>query len=40
MRDFIAPSVMKPFVITLCLMFFFQFTGINVVLQYTVDIFE
>ena len=32
-RDFIAPSALKPFLICLTLMFFFQFSGINVILQ-------
>lgn len=38
--DFFAKSVLKPFVLSLALMFFFQFTGINIVLQYSVDIFK
>ena len=40
LRDFITPSVLKPFNITLVLMFFFQFSGINLIMQYTVDIFQ
>ncbi|TRY78837.1 hypothetical protein TCAL_06755 [Tigriopus californicus] len=40
LRDFSAPSVLKPFLMALVLMFFFQFTGINLILQYTVDIFQ
>ncbi len=40
LRDFLVASVLKPFVISLCLMFFFQFTGINLVLQYSVHIFQ
>jgi len=39
-RDFASATVWKPFLIALSLMFFFQFSGINVILQYTVDIFK
>ena len=38
--DFLSSTVLKPFLIALTLMFFFQFSGINVILQYTVDIFK
>ena len=40
LKDFATTTVWKPFLIALCLMFFFQFSGINVILQYTVDIFQ
>ena len=40
LQDFASATVWKPFLIALCLMFFFQFSGINVILQYTVDIFQ
>ena len=40
LRDFSVSTVLKPFLIALTLMFFFQMTGINVILQYTVDIFK
>ena len=39
-QDFFSAIVWKPFLIALTLMFFFQFSGINVILQYTVDIFQ
>ena len=39
-RDFASATVWKPFLIALSLMFFFQFSGINVILHYTVDIFQ
>ena len=39
-RDFASATVWKPFLIALSLMFFFQFSGINVILHYTVDIFS
>ena len=39
-RDFCAASVLKPFLIALALMFFLQFTGINVILNYTPNIFK
>lgn len=39
-QDFLSATVWKPFLIALTLMFFFQFSGINVILQYTVDIFR
>ena len=39
-RDFLSSTVLKPFLLALTLMFFFQFSGINVILQYTVDIFQ
>ena len=38
--DFLSSTVLIPFLICLTLMFFFQFSGINVILQYTVDIFK
>ncbi len=38
--DFLTAAVVKPFAIALALMFFFQFSGINIILQYTVDIFQ
>jgi MFS family permease len=40
LQDFFTSVVLKPFLIALTLMFFFQFSGINVILQYTVDIFK
>ena len=40
LRDFASATVWKPFLIALSLMFFFQFSGINVILHYTVDIFQ
>lgn len=40
LQDFFVGTVLKPFVIALTLMFFFQFSGINIILQYTVDIFK
>ena len=40
LQDFFSATVWKPFLIALTLMFFFQFSGINVILQYTVDIFQ
>jgi len=40
LQDFASATVWKPFLIALCLMFFFQFSGINVILHYTVDIFQ
>lgn len=33
-------SILKPFGISLAIMFFQQFTGINAVIYYTVSIFE
>jgi len=39
-RDFLSSTVLQPFLLALTLMFFFQFSGINVILQYTVDIFQ
>jgi len=39
-RDFCAVGVLKPFLIALALMFFLQFTGINVILNYTPNIFK
>ena len=39
-QDFCTRTVLKPFLIALTLMFFFQFSGINIILQYTVDIFH
>lgn len=39
-RDFLTLPVLKPFSIALCLMFFFQFSGINLILFYTVSIFK
>ena len=38
--EIISSSVIKPFLMSLVLMFFFQFSGINIILQYTVDIFQ
>jgi hypothetical protein len=32
--------VIEPFLIALAMMFFFQFTGINIILQFTVEVFE
>lgn len=40
LSDFTTRTVLKPLLIALTLMFFFQFSGINVVLQYTVDVFQ
>ena len=40
LHDFRSATVWKPFLIALTLMFFFQMTGINVILQYTVDLFK
>ena len=39
-KDFGDITVLKPFLIALTLMFFFQCTGINIILQFTVDIFQ
>lgn len=39
-RDFCVGGVLKPFLIALALMFFLQFTGINVILNYTPNIFK
>ena len=39
-RELREKTVWKPFVIALILMFFFQYTGINIVLLYTPDIFK
>ena len=38
--DFLATTVLKPFLMSLALMFFFQFSGINIVMQYTVLVFK
>jgi hypothetical protein len=40
MSELLDRSVLVPFIIALVLMFFFQFTGINIILQFTVEIFQ
>ena len=39
-RDFWARGVLRPFLIALALMFFLQFTGINIILNNTPNIFR
>jgi Sugar (and other) transporter len=39
-RELWTRSVIVPFIISLVLMFFFQLTGINIILQFTVEIFQ
>lgn len=39
-KDFKAPTVYKPFILSILLMFFQQFSGVNAVLFYTVYIFK
>ena len=39
-RDFLEKEVWKPFLIAIALMYFFQFTAINIVLLFTPDIFK
>lgn len=40
LKEFIKPWIYKPFILSILLMFFQQFSGVNAVLFYTVDIFE
>lgn len=40
LREFGAPTVYKPFILSILLMLFQQFSGVNAVLFYTVQIFE
>merc|ERR1719400_2046171 len=39
-KDFLEKGVWKPFLIAIALMYFFQFTAINIVLMFTPDIFK
>ena len=39
-RDFLEKTVWKPFLIAVIMMYFFQFTAINIVLMFTPDIFS
>lgn len=39
-REFLEPHLFRPLMISLSLMFFQQFSGINTVMFYTVDIFK
>ena len=39
-RDFLEKEVWKPFLIAIALMYFFQFTAINIILMFTPDIFK
>ncbi|XP_035220467.1 facilitated trehalose transporter Tret1-2 homolog isoform X2 [Stegodyphus dumicola] len=40
LKDFLEPSLYKPSLIAICFMFFLQFSGINGIMSYSVEIFE
>ncbi|XP_035221351.1 facilitated trehalose transporter Tret1-2 homolog isoform X1 [Stegodyphus dumicola] len=40
MKEFLVPIIYKPFILSILLMFFQQFSGVNAILFYTVDIFK
>lgn len=40
MKEFASPTLYKPFILSIALMFFQQFSGVNAVMFYTVDIFK